>query len=418
MTLTDLKDFARALFLEGVRAADPTAAVQGALKAEPLQVNSKGRLLVIAFGKASVAMMEQALQHIPADQRVEAIAVTNYENARDIDGCRVMAAGHPLPDQNGIDAGVAVMDLLRSATKNDQVLCLISGGGSALLPTPRDGLTLADKIKVSEMLLESGFDINQMNRIRQQLSVLKGGGLLELAHPAKVRSLIISDVVGDDLDIIASGPTVPVSVDGNPCGLLKDKGLWDAIPSAAKTLLKAPRETSFHTAQDKLICTNGQCLDAIAESALDWSPQIVVEPLVGDVREAAQSVLDCIKSQPKSSRQLIIWGGETTVEIKGTGMGGRNQELAVRFAELASDLTGEWVFLSGGTDGRDGPTDAAGGVVDRQTIARAQANNINVAAALEDNDSYRVLDNSNGLLRTGATGTNVADLQIFLRIVC
>jgi hydroxypyruvate reductase len=416
MNLTDLKHLARTLFLEGVRAADPKLAVQRALTAEPLKVNPEGRLLVIAFGKASVAMIQQALQHIPAAQRIEAIAVTNYENAREIDGCRVMAAGHPLPDQNGIEAGTAVMDLLRSATKSDQVLCLISGGGSALLPTPRDGLTLADKIKVSEILLESGFDIEQMNRIRQHLSVLKGGGLLELAHPAKVRSLIISDVVGDDLEIIASGPTVPASVGGNPCALLNDKGVWDAMPGAAKTLLKTPRDTSNRSARDTLICTNGQCLNAIASSALDWSPQIVTEPLVGDVRDAAKSVLDCIRSQPKSARQLIIWGGETTVEINGNGMGGRNQELAVRFAELASDLTGEWVFLSGGTDGRDGPTNAAGGIVDRQTIAQAQTNNINVAAALEDNDSHRVLDNSNGLLKTGATGTNVADIQIFLRM--
>jgi hydroxypyruvate reductase len=391
--------------------------VRQALNAEPIAVNPNGRLLIIAFGKASCAMMEQALLHVPRAQSVSAIAVTNYENARDFEGSRVMAAGHPLPDQNGIDAGIAVMDLLRGANTNDEVLCLISGGGSALLPTPREGLTLADKTRVNEILLASGLDIEQINRIRQQLSILKGGGLSEMAHPAKVRSLIISDVVGDDLSVIASGPTIPLDLSKGSAAPLEEKEYWDALPAVAKTLLASPRKSWGITAQNALICSNPQCLDAIALAASEWEPHIVAAPLVGDVREAAEVVLACINSQPRTQNQLIIWGGETTVNIRGNGRGGRNQELAVRFAELAVELNGDWVFLSGGTDGRDGPTDAAGGIVDANSIARAQASNINVAAALEDNDSYRILEEADCLLKTKATGTNVADIQIFLRIL-
>ena len=362
-------------------------------------------------------MMEQALQHAPSGQAVKAIAVPNYENAREIEGCRVIAAGHPLPDHNGINAGTAVMEMLQSASADDQVLCLISGGGSALLPTPRDGLTLNEKIKVNEILLGGGLDICQMNRIRQQLSVLKGGGLLDMAHPAPVRSLMISDVVGDDLGIIASGPTVPTMGNTDAITLLKGAGLWTKLPEAARDLLWLPKPmTTTHLADTELVCSNAQSLAAIAHAAPDWKPQIVKDPLVGDVAHAAESITRHVQTVPGTGRQLIIWGGETTVKITGNGRGGRNQELAVRFARLAKGLPGEWVFLSGGTDGRDGPTDAAGGLVDPRTIAHAYANNINVDAALQDNDSYRILDAAGALLKTGATGTNVADVQLFLRV--
>jgi hydroxypyruvate reductase len=387
------------------------------LDAKPFVLNAKSQLIIIAFGKASCAMMEQALQHAPSGQAVKAIAVPNYENAREIEGCRVIAAGHPLPDHNGINAGTAVMEMLQSASADDQVLCLISGGGSALLPTPRDGLTLNEKIKVNEILLGGGLDICQMNRIRQQLSVLKGGGLLDMAHPAPVRSLMISDVVGDDLGIIASGPTVPTMGNTDAITLLKGAGLWTKLPEAARDLLWLPKPmTTTHLADTELVCSNAQSLAAIAHAAPDWKPQIVKDPLVGDVAHAAESITRHVQTVPGTGRQLIIWGGETTVKITGNGRGGRNQELAVRFARLAKGLPGEWVFLSGGTDGRDGPTDAAGGLVDPRTIAHAYANNINVDAALQDNDSYRILDAAGALLKTGATGTNVADVQLFLRV--
>ena len=417
MNISEIKELARTLFLTGVRAADPALAVKQSLDADPIECSSHGRLIIIAFGKAACTMTEQALQHVPQDKSVDAIAVTNYENARDVDGACVLASGHPLPDQNGIEAGIEVMRMLDAASQDDTVLCLISGGGSALLPTPRIGLSLDEKILVSKILLSDGLDISQMNAVRQRLSVLKGGGLSAMAHPAKVRSLIISDVVGDDISAIASGPTAPAMDNFSDIArLLKQRNLWPKLPRAAQILLAEPRTHTSITADNRVICSNLQSLQAIADAAPEWSAQIVSNRLVGDVRHAAQKIVAYARSHKSQAPQLLIWGGETTVTLTGSGRGGRNQELAVRVAALAAELPGRWVFLSGGTDGRDGPTDAAGGVVTAGSLARAQANNLNVISALHDNDSYRILDTADGLLITGATGTNVADIQLLLRV--
>jgi len=416
VNISDVRDQARALFLEGVRAADPALAVKRELIAKPLEVTTHGRQIIIAFGKAACAMMEQALQHRPPSREIVAIAVTNYENARDIEGCQVFAAGHPLPDENGVKAGVAVMTLLQSATEEDSILCLVSGGGSALLPTPREGISLTDKILVSELLLSGGLDITQMNGVRQQLSVLKGGGFVEMAYPAKVRSLIISDVVGDDISVIASGPTAPPMARAeDTVDLLKSRNIWSKLPNAVQELLEKPRRVRSHEAENMIICSNLQSLQAIASAAPEWSPQIVSHQLSGDVRDAARQIVDFATTHTPKGQQLLIWGGETTVVLTGGGAGGRNQELALRVALLASDLPGEWAFLSAGTDGRDGPTDAAGGIVTADTIERAKSANVDVKASLDDNDSYRILKAAGDLLQTGATGTNVADIQLLFR---
>ena len=416
MNIDEIRQTARALFLTGVRAADPAKAVKRELIVNPLKRTPKGRIIIIAFGKAACAMMEQALCHVPKGQFVEAIVVTNDENAREIAGCKVLASGHPLPDQRGVDAGQAVMRLLNAATQDDQILCLVSGGGSSLLPAPREGVSLADKIAVNKLLLSGGLDITQMNAIRQQLSILKGGGLTDMAHPAKVRSLIISDVVGDDVSVIASGPTAPaLNAQDETLALLQARGIWPQLPKIAQDLLNTPKQATSFVAENKVICSNAQSLQAIAKSASDWETQIVSYRLVGDVKYAAQQIIDCAHSNAATGKQLLIWGGETTVEPSGDGRGGRNQELAVRVAAIAGDLSGQWLFLSGGTDGRDGPTDAAGGIVTAETICRSQSSNVNVQAALKDNDSYRILDAAGDLLITGATGTNVADIQLLFR---
>lgn len=413
MDLSDIRTIAQTLFLKGVRAADPGLAVQRALVTKPLRAAPDGRLILIAFGKAACAMAEQALQHVPSGQSVEAIAVTNYENARDVTGCKVLASGHPLPDQNGLNAGLEVMRLLDSAGENDEVLCLISGGGSALLPAPREGLSLDDKIRVSQILLSEGLDITQMNAIRQQLSRLKGGGLIDLAHPAKVRSLIISDVVGDEISAIASGPTAPeMTAFHDTIALLKSRKIWAKLPESARILLETPRLITARDADNMIICSNAQSLSAIAAAAPEWSPIIAQTPLIGDVVQAAKHIAMQAARQTGEGRRLLIWGGETTVQLTGDGKGGRNQEMAVRIATLADQIPGQWVFLSGGTDGRDGPTDAAGGLVTPNTVSRARAENIDVADALGNNDSYHVLKAAGDLLTTGATGTNVADIQL------
>ncbi len=419
MKQSEMTSAAKALFLEGVTAADPAFAVKQALSERPIEATPNGRLLVLAFGKAACAMMEAALESLPEGQSATAIAVTNYENARDIKGCKVFASGHPLPDQNGLDAGLYVMEGLERLTANDAVLCLISGGGSALLPTPRDGLTLADKIAVNEALLSGGLDIVQMNAVRQQLSILKGGGLLDLAHPAKVRSLVISDVIGDDIRAIASGPTAQAMGGLDQIiPVLKAKSIWEDLPAAAQSHLSNPRNIRERESDNSIICSNRQSLTAIQKIATDWDAHIVSDRLVGDVEQAARDIVDYALSHPVKSGdlQLLIWGGETTVNLRGTGKGGRNQELCLHVASLAQDLPEAWVFLSGGTDGRDGPTDAAGGIVDSATLQRARSKGVNVEDALSNNDSYRILQAAGNLLLTKATGTNVADIQLLLRM--
>lgn len=401
-----MREQAKALFKVAVAAADPAKALHPHLADLPA---IDGRYLVVAVGKAACAMAEEALRHLPD---AEAIAVTNYENVRDVEGCKVMAAGHPVPDANGEKAGIAVIEFLQSAAENDVVLALISGGGSALLPTPVAGISLEDKAEVSRILLGAGFDITEMNLVRQQLSVLKGGGMARLAYPAKTKAFILSDVIGDDLRVIASGPTVSrIGTRDEVNTLLRGRGIFDQLPDAVQKLLNVSVEpVVMVSAANTLIGSNGHSLKA----ALSVNPKakLVTSALVGDVADAAEQVVQAIKTH---SDPVLIFGGETTVSISGTGNGGRNQELALRVAMLAeNENLGEWVFLSGGTDGRDGPTDAAGGIVDNGTLDRIRGK-ADVDAMLANNDSYHALEIAGDLLMTGATGTNVADIQIFIR---
>jgi len=324
-----------------------------------------------------------------------------------------MAAGHPVPDENGQAAGLAVIALLQTTTVDDVVLALISGGGSALLPAPIEGVSLADKAEVSRILLGAGVDITEMNMVRQQLSRLKGGGMARLASPAKLHGYILSDVIGDDLRVIASGPTVaPISSRSTVLELLTNLNVFDLMPASVQDALKVnePLMALVH-AENVLVGSNGHSLRAMLAASDDGV--IVTDSLTGDVEDAAEFIL---QSALQSPSRTLIFGGETTVTIRGDGKGGRNQELALRVAMLAekADL-GEWLFLSGGTDGRDGPTDAAGGIVDRHTVQRIRDAGKNPEALLANNDSYAALQAAGDLLVTGATGTNVADVQVFLR---
>ena len=418
-TFQPLRQTALDLFLHGVRAADPNSAVDRALRAQPLHILPGGGVVIIAIGKGAGAMMKAALAHVPAGALGRAIVVTNYENHAPIAECECYPAGHPVPDQGGQIAGVAVQDALRAATKNDHVLCLISGGGSALLPTPVAGVSLADKIALNEILLAGGSDILQTNLVRQQLSVLKGGGMARLAAPASVRALILSDVIGDTISAIASGPTAPpLGSASEAIALLRDKNLWNLVPDAIKTALRRGAPCPETPAADNLIVgSNARSLAAVAAAAAakGWAPVIVSQRLVGDVGDAAIQVMDDIVSPRYQNHRALIWGGETTVTLRGTGAGGRNQELALRVASAAADIPGEWVFLSGGTDGRDGPTTAAGGLVDGATMSKIAASGHDARQLLANNDSNRALGLAGDLLETGATGTNVADIQLFLR---
>ncbi len=388
-------------FQAGVAAADPYKAV-----ADHMPMFEQPPL-VIAVGKAAIRMAHAARDALGGF--ADAIIVTNPENATDVAGATVFAAAHPVPDSIGMAAGQAVIDALQTASPGRPVLCLISGGGSALLPAPVAPLTLADKAAVNEALLASGADIVTMNMVRQQLSDLKGGGLLRHAQ-GPVTALILSDVIGDDLRAIASGPTVgPIGSRSSAREALRAMGVWDGLPASVIGVLSQPDlDTEWPDATNVLVGSNAISVAAMARALPDATRHHA--PLEGNVTEAAPWVA----ALPSGTH---VFGGETTVTLTGTGKGGRNQDLALRVALLAEaqDWQGPWLYLQGGTDGRDGPTDAAGGVVHGGTLAAIRAAGVDPLAALNNNDAYTALKAGDALLMTGGTGTNVADIGVLIR---
>lgn len=396
--MTDPRQFARQIFDAGVTAADPAAAVAAHVHglARPNRI--------VAVGKAAVQMARAALVAFPS---VPTRVVTNYENAVELEGATVMAAGHPVPDENGAMAAQAVLADLRAA--EGPVLALISGGGSALLPAPVEGVSLAEKAVLNSLLLGAGLDITQMNTVRQQVSQIKGGGMLQAAAPYAVTALILSDVVGDDLSTIASGPTAPPLGDAaRAVEVLRDAGIWAQVPETIKAhLAGAAGPVALPEHHNILVGSNALSVAAMQAAAPEAK---VLSPVEGDVREAARMICD------QAGPGVTLWGGETTVQLKGSGRGGRNQELALRIAleAQARGWTG-WTCLQGGSDGRDGPTDAAGGLVDDGTLARIAAAGGDLDGLLANNDSYAALGLAGDLLITEATGTNVADLGVLIR---
>lgn len=417
--MTGLLTTAKALFQAAVDRADPAKALRAQLASAPLSpLPEGGKNVLLAVGKAAIPMMREALALIPdADQ---ALAITNPENYTEIPGATVICGAHPVPDETSAAAGRAAIELARSLGPDDRLIALISGGGSALMVAPAAGLTLADKAAVNKLLLASGLEINEMNLIRQQLSDIKGGGLLRHAAPAQVQAFTLSDVIGDDLRAIASGPTVtPIGTRAQAREILQRAGIWESAPEAVKTLLNTTEDVREiqHPATNTLIGSNRHSLKAMmAAAAEDWTCKLVSHRLVGDVSKAAETVVSAASAAPQDKPVALIFGGETTVQLTGTGLGGRNQELALRVAKLGAErLSGDWLFLSGGTDGRDGPTDAAGGIATPATWEAIKAAGHDPDALLANNDSYAALKAADALLITGGTGTNVADVQVLLR---
>ena len=411
----DRRSAARALFEAGVAAADPARAVARSLDAAPVEASR-----ILAFGKAAVPMAEAALERLPGRPT---LIVTNAENAREIEGARTLVAGHPVPDAGGEAAAREVERFVEPAGDGETVLVLVSGGGSAMLPAPVEGVTLADKIAVTELLLASGAPIDEVNAVRRALSRLKGGGLARAIHPARTVALLLSDVPRDEIAAIASGPTVPPtdpgSVMADALEALRRHGLEARVPASVTRALAATRgdERVEPDVDNRLVGGNSVSLDAMAAlcKARGLRHHVVSRWLDGDVADAAALVHRAAREAPADCDALLA-GGETTVVLRGDGHGGRNQEMALRLALLCeSEPIGRaWTFLSGGTDGRDGPTEAAGGIVDAGTPARIRAAGLDPEALLADNDSHAALAASGDLLVTGGTGTNVADLQVLL----
>ena len=436
-----LRQTALAIFQAGVAAADPYLAVQRHLSVDDrgyLQIQlDDGCLLsrhwssvqLLAVGKAACAMTKAAQEIIPASLlKNKALAITNYENVVPLPAIRVLGARHPLPDAAGLAAAQLLAQELVNTRTGELVLVLVSGGGSALIPYPVSGITLQEKILVTKCLLACGAPIHDINCVRKHLSQLKGGGLARLAAPADVHALILSDVLGDDLSVIASGITVADdSTFAEAINILKNRQIWLQIPKSVQSYLQAgsagkvpetpkANDSLFTHNSHTLIGSNRISVNAMMATAehCGYSPLLFSDNLSGEARTVAEQIVLFAKTinQPTA----LLAGGETTVTLTGNGSGGRNQEMALAFAIAAQQhqLNGNWVFLSGGTDGLDGPTPAAGGMVDPQTLQRMQQHTVNPVAMLANNDSFHALQLSDDLLVTGATGTNVADLQILL----
>ncbi|MEW6632553.1 MAG: DUF4147 domain-containing protein [Pseudomonadota bacterium] len=417
--LTDLREQAIDLFRTGVAAAQPGPAVVAALERHSDRLEKAGRVTIIAFGKAACAMTGAALPLIGGKLH-KAVAVTNAENAVPIDGVAVIAAGHPLPDQGSLDAGCAVENLARSAEPGDFLLVLVSGGGSALLCAPSAGLSLADKIALNDSLIRSGADIREINTVRQHFSRLKGGRLAQLASRADILTLIVSDVPNDDVRLVASGPTAPLYASiSHAHSVLSKYRLGSRFKEALLSQDERFSEAIFDRIENIVVGSNRLSVESVMAKARQRGIRVIkaAEWLSGNVRDAARMLKGIALEHARDAGPVaVIAGGETTVEVSGTGKGGRNQELALRFA-LANEenaIRRDWVFLSGGTDGRDGPTDAAGAVVDAGSTSRIRDFGQEPAILLGNNDSHAALAMSGDLLMTGATGTNVADLQILL----
>ncbi len=424
-----IRQDAVSIFQAGIAAADPYQAVKRHLVPELFGNCSKVHL--IAFGKAACAMAQAASEIIPAGMLADrGIAVTNYENVTRVDNVDVLGAAHPLPDAAGLNGAKLIAERVRNANEHELVLVLVSGGGSALIPYPAEPITLQEKIATTDLLLASGATINQINCVRKHLSQLKGGGLARLAAPARLHALILSDVLGDDPSAIASGPTVADSTTyADAIDVFTSKGVWDRLPSNVRQHLEQgkrgnieetpkPGDDIFKNTGHTLIGSNAISVAAMLQAAknLGYETKLYSDHLCGEAGAEAEKLVIHAKVLTASRPLALLAGGETTVTLHGNGRGGRNQEMALAFAIAAEQqgLTGNWTFLSGGTDGRDGPTDAAGGIVDRNTLQRMIQAGVNPTALLENNDSYTALKTSDDLVNTGATGTNVADLQILL----
>lgn len=426
-----------------LRAVDPARAVR-----EQLRV-AEGRLwvgetswelaqlrqvLVLAVGKAAIPMAQAASERLGA-ALTAGVVVTKTGHAA---GCvlpvtlRVFEAGHPTPDAAGQQAATEVLGLLADVSEHDLVLALLSGGASALLPSPVEGVSLEDLQATTTLLLRSGATIVELNAVRKHLSRFKGGQLARLAAPAAVATLILSDVVGDPLDVIASGLTVPdPTTYADAWRVLERQELVLRVPEAVRAHLAAGmagsrRETPksgdpcFERVINRVIASNRAAAQAAAQTAtaLGYRTLLLSTFVEGEAREVAKVAAALMRSvrqhgEPIPPPACLLWGGETTVTVRGDGTGGRNQELALA-AALALDGAPGVALLALATDGTDGPTDAAGAVVDGATASRARALGLDLHAALRNNDAYPALDAVGALLRTGPTGTNVNDLLVML----
>ena len=439
--LNSMRKDALNIFHASLKAVDPVNAVKRFLKKNGNQLivkdttynlNFYDNIYLIGFGKAAAAMARGVESVLGNDLKAGIISVKYGHLDKVSSKIKINEAAHPVPDEAGMKAAKEIVDFLKQRNEKDLVICVISGGGSAILPLPFEGITLSEKQEMTKLLLACGADIKEINAIRKHISQVKGGQLARITQPATLVTLILSDVIGDPLDSIASGPAAPDQSTFEDCwAILQKYDLLGKIPPAVERHIKSGVEKStpdtpkvgdpaFSKTHNFIIGSNWEAVVAAQEYAqkLEYNALILSTFVEGETKDVARVHAAIAKEVNKTGNPIkkpacIISGGETTVTIRGDGLGGRNQEFVLA---AAMDINGmdNVVVLSAGTDGTDGPTDAAGAIADGETMTRANQLKLNSLKYLQDNNSYYYFEKLNDLVKTGPTNTNVMDIRIML----
>ncbi len=438
--LLKMREDAKSIFFSGLQSVNPEKAVYRYCKVKDnifyagnwsFNLSDFKNIYVIGFGKAA-APMSESIEKLLSTRITDGNIIVKYGHRTKLNYVNIIEAGHPVPDKNGIHGAKQILELAQKAGKKDLVLCLVSGGGSALLPFPANGISLKDKQQTIQTLLSCGATIHEINTIRKHISGIKGGLLAKTAWPALIVSLILSDVIGDDLDVIASGPCVPDPTTFKDCmDIISKYNIAAKLPESVIYRISSghsgdipetpkPNDPVFNTVRNLVIGSNVNAILSAKQKAeaLGYHTIILSSMIKGDTSQAAYFhtaiAREVIKTgNPVPVPACILSGGETTVVLKGDGLGGRNQEFTLISGMEIAGLD-NMVVLSGGTDGTDGPTDAAGAVADGYTTKRAYELGLDPSAFLKNNDSYHFFKLLGDLLITGPTNTNVMDLRIIL----
>ena len=388
------------------------------------------KIYILCIGKASTDMAKSVKEILKKLKKkiVKGIIVVNEENFANVTGFTSFISGHPIPNKEGKKAADFVINYLKGTTSNDLILIFISGGGSALFNSPIKEITLKDKISVNKLLIESGADIKEINTVRKHLSSVKGGNLIRFCYPAKVHTFILSDVIGDDLSSIASGMTVPDNTYfADVEKVLKNYRIWSKIPINVKRFIirglnnkdmETPKKGDpiFKNVENTLIGSNSIYLNLLKEFCDKKRINSVIwkKNQEGNVKTLAKKFVDELSKKKIKKPVIFFSGGESTVKVSGKGIGGRNQEFALHFITeiYKKELDLKFTLLSLGTDGKDGPTDAAGAIVDQNTYGLLKKSKIDFLSELDNNNSYKILKKIGCLVVMNGTNTNVADVQM------
>lgn len=399
---------------------------------QEFSLNRLPGIYIIGAGKASAAMAK-SVENILGELITDGVVVTKYEHALKLDTISCREAAHPVPDEAGLEATQKTIELLFRVKENDIVICLVSGGASSLWIDLPQGASLNDVQQTFELLLKSGAAIDEMNAVRKHLSVIKGGQLIRYASKARWFSFIISDVPGDDLSVIASGPTVADNSSFlDVAAILAKYQLTDLIPAAVLSHIKKgcndaigetvkANDPIFKNVQNLIIGSNAIALQAaeVKASQLGYHIAAVNGGMKGDAGDLGREMVNTCYNYKGNLPACLLYGGETTVRVKGNGKGGRNQQMALSaLLVMESFLEGATpnrvTFLAAGTDGTDGPTDSAGAIADVSILSAAQEKHLIIAEYLEDNDAWHFFEQAGGLIKTGPTQTNVMDLVVII----